>query len=424
MTFNSTGVASATSSIFLTTLGNFGIGTTTSTYKTAISNNGSQLLLENPSGQFTTLDFSNASVNKSSIFWDNTAPSLNLNTLSASPIIFSINSIEKARLDSTGNLFLNTASQISTAKLSIVFSGASESGIGLNDSGASGGSTFTRFLSAGSNIGSITNNANTGVLYNSTSDRRLKENFATSTTGLNDLLKLKVYNYNFISDASKSIQTGFVAQELYDIFPYAVSRTDDGVSDLSSTTNPWSVDYGRVTPLLVSALQELNAKVDNQGTDLNANLNSLASTTISTTSTSTDAVFANNFFANIYKKLITWLASADNGIGDFFAKNIYTDKLCIGKECLTESQIKQIKDHADIDGTLDLSSLGGSDESIGDTGTTTIIMGTTTDPIIATTTTIITATTSDPIVTPDPVSIPAEEPTTPNPIDELSVVPN
>ncbi len=46
---------------------------------------------------------------------------------------------------------------------------------------------------------------------------------------------------------------GFIAQEAVDVIPEAVHRgTGYGL---------WSIEYGRVTPFLVSALQELDAEL-------------------------------------------------------------------------------------------------------------------------------------------------------------------
>jgi hypothetical protein len=64
-----------------------------------------------------------------------------------------------------------------------------------------------------------------------------------------------VKDYNFIG--SKEEQTGFLAQQLYEVFPEAVAKGGD-----DPKTRPWMVDYGRVTPLLVKAVQELSKTND------------------------------------------------------------------------------------------------------------------------------------------------------------------
>ena len=50
----------------------------------------------------------------------------------------------------------------------------------------------------------------------------------------------------------KSVESrGFLAQELNAEYPWAVS---EGGED--EKTNPWAVDYGKLTPILVKAIQE------------------------------------------------------------------------------------------------------------------------------------------------------------------------
>ena len=106
-------------------------------------------------------------------------------------------------------------------------------------------------------IGNITQNVAFGVAYTTTSDRRLKENITPTHFGLADLMKLQAVDYNFIADPAKTPQTGFIAQDLDAVFPDAVTEGGD-----DATTKPWSVDYGRVTPLLVQSIQDLKAEND------------------------------------------------------------------------------------------------------------------------------------------------------------------
>ena len=96
----------------------------------------------------------------------------------------------------------------------------------------------------GAVIGSITQNAAFTVSYNTSSDRRLKNNIVNTHFGINDLMKIQVRDYVYKADAGKTLTTGFIAQELYDIFPNAVSKP-------AKDEDMWSVDYGKVTPMLV-----------------------------------------------------------------------------------------------------------------------------------------------------------------------------
>ena len=94
--------------------------------------------------------------------------------------------------------------------------------------------------------------------YSAISDVKLKENIVDTPNKLNDILKVKVRNYNFKNDNLKQI--GVIAQELESIFPSLVSESPDTeiidkkVVDLGTTTK--SVKYSVFVPILIKAIQE------------------------------------------------------------------------------------------------------------------------------------------------------------------------
>lgn len=106
--------------------------------------------------------------------------------------------------------------------------------------------------------GGIFRNGDGAVIYVSTSDERLKINIADSEIGLDALMRVRVRDYKSLDGAP---QHGFVAQELAEVYPSAV---------YSSDRLPWGVDYGRVTPLLVRAIQQQQAQIDELKVRLNA----------------------------------------------------------------------------------------------------------------------------------------------------------
>lgn len=108
----------------------------------------------------------------------------------------------------------------------------------------------------GNVVGYVSTNGSI-TTYNTASDRRLKENIKQTRFGLSDLMKIKVSDYNYITDKSKTSFTGFIAQDLYEIFPSAVT-----VGGESASVKPWVVDYGKVTPLLVKAIQEQQQEIE------------------------------------------------------------------------------------------------------------------------------------------------------------------
>ena len=96
------------------------------------------------------------------------------------------------------------------------------------------------------------NVANTNGSYGSISDSKLKENIKDATPKLDDLIKIKIRNYNLIGDDQKQI--GVIAQELEEIFPSLI--------DMDGKTNIKSVKYSVFVPMLIKAIQELKQEID------------------------------------------------------------------------------------------------------------------------------------------------------------------
>jgi hypothetical protein len=117
---------------------------------------------------------------------------------------------------------------------------------------------FIYFQKQGTNIGSVKNVGSNAVTYNTSSDYRLKEDFQ-NFSGLSLVSKMKVYDYAWKSD--KSRMYGFKAHELQSVVPYLVSGKKD---EVGSDGKPifQMVDYSKLTPVLVKALQEQQEEID------------------------------------------------------------------------------------------------------------------------------------------------------------------
>lgn len=95
--------------------------------------------------------------------------------------------------------------------------------------------------------------------YNTTSDGRLKENFQEFDAGA-IIDEIDVYKYNWIADGS--VGYGPVAQELYAVFPQAVSvGSEDGADEFV----PWGYDPAKLVPVLIKELQSLRSRLDAAG---------------------------------------------------------------------------------------------------------------------------------------------------------------
>jgi hypothetical protein len=111
--------------------------------------------------------------------------------------------------------------------------------------------------------------------YGSISDIKLKENITPATSKLNDLLKVNVVNYNFIDDEKKEKQIGVISQELEKIFPNMVFESEDyeeveiineegNISKQKQYlgTKTKSVKYSIFVPMLIKAMQEQQAQIE------------------------------------------------------------------------------------------------------------------------------------------------------------------
>ena len=89
----------------------------------------------------------------------------------------------------------------------------------------------------------------TGTTYNTTSDRRLKKNIKTITDGTDKLMLMNPVTHGWKADPEAATVHGFIAQEMMNIVPEAVSGDPEGEEMMS-------MDYGRITPVIVAALQD------------------------------------------------------------------------------------------------------------------------------------------------------------------------
>ena len=116
-----------------------------------------------------------------------------------------------------------------------------------------------RFCYAGAETGSISTNGS-ATSYNTTSDYRLKENIVSMQNALNNLIKLKPVNFNFINDKNFKVD-GFIAHEVNEVVPAAVTGLKDAVYEEDGQPRYQSLDNSKLIPLIVAAIQELSAKV-------------------------------------------------------------------------------------------------------------------------------------------------------------------
>jgi len=154
---------------------------------------------------------------------------------------------ESARIDSSGNLLVGTTSTTNGALINwYKASGTIETSLG----GTTSAQNHIVFANPNGNVGSI-QVSGSATAYNTSSDQRLKTNIVDAPSGNID--DIKVRSFDWIVDGSHQ-DYGMIAQELYDVAPYAVTGTPDSEEMMG-------VDYSKLVPMMIKEIQQLKAEV-------------------------------------------------------------------------------------------------------------------------------------------------------------------
>jgi hypothetical protein len=111
---------------------------------------------------------------------------------------------------------------------------------------------------SGTLVGSI-GVSTTATTYAVSSDYRLKENVTATWDATTRLKQLNPVRFNFIADADTTVD-GFLAHEVQDIVPEAITGTKDAVDDDGNPVYQ-GIDQSKLVPLLVKTIQELEARI-------------------------------------------------------------------------------------------------------------------------------------------------------------------
>ena len=128
---------------------------------------------------------------------------------------------------------------LSNAVLGLAFSG---------DNDASNG-YFIYMTDGNGAIGSVSVASGTSVNFNTTSDERLKKNIVDASSQLDTIKNIKVREFDWKKNDFHEV--GVIAQEIKTVVPNAVKEGGD-----DETKHPFGVDYGKIVPYLIKAVQE------------------------------------------------------------------------------------------------------------------------------------------------------------------------
>lgn len=262
----------------------------------------------------------------------------------------------------TGNALVISTNGIRTASssLSIFSTGITGAGSATSAAGISiampsvvvtTGLRYMRFNNAaGTEIGSITNSSASAIAYNLTSDRRLKDNIVDTRYGLADLMKVGVKDFTWNSDGSPD--TGFIAQDLYTVYPNPVLKGDNGTDPyVAGVTNAWAIDYGKVTPLLVVAIKDQQGLLGDFVVKDTPGLTTLI-TEIQAEAKRNPVTIITNKIIDEKKFLVNLVSARVTAIRGYFDE-VFADKthqktLCVGdvnnegETCITKTQLDQL----------------------------------------------------------------------------------
>jgi hypothetical protein len=260
-----------------TTGGNVGIGTSSPATKLQVNGGSTTEVRLVSSGNLTSgaaslLRFggSNSAISGYVGFGGNSSTYDLVNSLNG-PMVFYTNDTERMRLDAAGNLLVGITSAVNSPANGICTtnpSGATSLNIG-HGNGTPSGFGYMQYAYNGTTIGFISQNGTTAVAYNTTSDYRLKENVTPMVGALAKVQALKPVTYTWKS-APDEIGEGFIAHELAEVCPQAVTGEKDAVNE-DGSIKPQSIDTSFLVATLTAAIQEQQAII----TDLKSRIETL-----------------------------------------------------------------------------------------------------------------------------------------------------
>jgi hypothetical protein len=135
--------------------------------------------------------------------------------------------------------------------------------------GSVSGNRYARFQYAGGTIGSITQNGTTGVLYNLTSDYRLKNNPVALTGAKDFVMALQPKTWDWWDNSGKGV--GFIAHEFMEVAKYSGHGEKDAVdADGKPIHQSIQPSSSEVMANIVALMQEQQATITAQAETINA----------------------------------------------------------------------------------------------------------------------------------------------------------
>ena len=145
------------------------------------------------------------------------------------------------------------------------------------------GAGFAQFDNAQHLISTSSTGSSSSTYYignaaiQTSSDRRIKENIVdTEINASSELKKVRVVDFTWNDPNDKAINnrnsrgkwTGCIAQEIVDVFPFAVNAPRPEGEEIDHDSEAlWGMEYGQLVPVLIKGFQELHAKIETLETE-------------------------------------------------------------------------------------------------------------------------------------------------------------
>ncbi len=247
--FATGGFGSTTERMRIDSSGNLLVGATSADARVfAYSTTGTSLKAQNPSNVAQLL-----------IGYNNTS----FNYVDADNNIFRSGAgVERARIDTSGNLLVGQTTNGATGKVAITTpNGATGSAIATTNVSGTAQYYAAAFYNNGTTnsfCGGISVSGTT-TTFATSSDYRLKENIAPMTGALDVVAQLKPCTYSWKSTGEST--QGFIAHELQEVVPECVVGEKDAV-DEGGNPRYQGIDTSFLVATLTAAIQELKAEFD------------------------------------------------------------------------------------------------------------------------------------------------------------------
>lgn len=191
----------------------------------------------------------------------------------ASNLIFRNDGTERARITSGGDFLVGTTntSQIAGEGLKIT-----DVGRGTNAVASYSTSAYSNWVMYSTGVAAYRFYVGwNGTIYATSttitaiSDQRLKENIQDIDVGLEKIMALKPRKFDWKAGKGKDIKgdRGWIAQEFEQVFPDMIDTWKD---EPPEGEEPYKAVNADLIPVLVKAIQELNAKVEAQAAEIAA----------------------------------------------------------------------------------------------------------------------------------------------------------